>query len=83
MTTSVKFTISLPTALFEMGEREREQLGLSRSAYIAELYRTHLRLHNQELLLREYESAYRGQPDTDEELAFADAAAKELLAQSD
>jgi hypothetical protein len=80
---SVKFSVSIPEHLYLVGERERRRRGLSRSAYIAELYRAHMRLLDRELLLREYEEAYRGRPDTEEELAFADAAVAELFSESD
>lgn len=74
-----RVTISVPADLFARGEAERRQLGLSRSAYVRELYRSRLdALELQERLAR-YGAAYRSHPSDPAEDALVEAGAEAML----
>jgi metal-responsive CopG/Arc/MetJ family transcriptional regulator len=65
-----KFAVSIPATLFERGEVERERLGISRSEYVASLYREHQRTRRREEKIARYRVAYAEHPITPEEDAL-------------
>ncbi len=73
-----KFAISVPEYLFQQGEREREQLGISRSEYVARLYRKRLCDLERERKIARYAAAYGRMPATPEEDTLTNAS-MELL----
>jgi metal-responsive CopG/Arc/MetJ family transcriptional regulator len=75
---STRFTVSLPEDLFARGEKERAKRDISRSEFVATLYRHFLdELENRERVAR-YAAAYARQAETEEEHAWADASAQAL-----
>jgi Arc/MetJ-type ribon-helix-helix transcriptional regulator len=83
MTTVEKVTVSLPAELFARIERRRQQGGTSRSEVVSELLWRGWRQLEEEDREERYRAAYKAQPDTGEELAWADMAADELFADDD
>lgn len=75
---TARFTVSLPGDLFSRGEAERVKHQISRSEFVASLYRRYLDdLEERERVAR-YAAAYAAQPETDEERAWAEASAAAL-----
>ena len=73
-----KVTVSIPADLFARGEEERERRQISRSEFVAELYRRHLQAIEEERRVARYAAAYAKQPVTEEERAWAEAGAQAL-----
>jgi metal-responsive CopG/Arc/MetJ family transcriptional regulator len=70
--TTTKMSISLPTELYKRGESERTHRGLSRSEFVAALYREHLHRVDEEARVARYAAAYARQPETDAERVWTD-----------
>ncbi|HEV7465727.1 MAG TPA: hypothetical protein VGP96_05480 [Candidatus Dormibacteraeota bacterium] len=80
-TTTTKVTISLPTDVYRRGEEERTRRGLSRSEFVANLYREHLRQTEHEARIARYAAAYARHPEASDDLAWVtDAGAATLAA---
>ena len=62
-----KFTVGIPETLYELGEAERGRIGVSRSQYVANLYRAHLRDVARQDKIARYAAAYASHPATPEE----------------
>jgi metal-responsive CopG/Arc/MetJ family transcriptional regulator len=77
-TTVRRVTISLPAWLYERGEEERARERLTRSEFVARLYREHLDEIAEQERVKRYAAAYARQPETKEEIDWAEAAAHEL-----
>lgn len=60
----------IPQPLFEQGERERKELGISRSEFVAALYRAHLKDVARREKIARYREAYGRFPPTSEEDAL-------------
>ena len=71
-TATTKMSVSLPTELYKRGESERTHRGLSRSEFVAALYREHLRRVDDEARVARYAAAYARQPETDAERVWTD-----------
>lgn len=73
-----KVTISIPADLFAWGEQERTKRDVTRSEFVATLYRQ----SRDDCIARErlarYAAAYAKQPMTDEERHWAESAADSL-----
>ena len=80
MTAVEKVTISLPAELMTRIEGRRRETGGSRSEVIADLLWRGWRELDDERREERYRAAYRAQPETAHELAWADLAADELVA---
>jgi phage gp46-like protein len=78
--TTTKVTISLPTDIYRRGEEERTQRGLSRSEFVANLYREHLRQAEQEARIARYAAAYARHPEASDDLAWVTDAGAATLA---
>jgi metal-responsive CopG/Arc/MetJ family transcriptional regulator len=65
-----KFTVGIPETLYELGEEERVRAGVSRSQYVANLYRAHLREVARQEKIARYAAAYGSLPATPEEDAL-------------
>src|SRR5438046_2681285 len=79
MSKAQRVTISLPAGLFASGEAERRRRNLSRSEYVAQLYREHLEAHEIKARIARYSAAYEAQlPDGAEDAVVG--AAMEALA---
>jgi metal-responsive CopG/Arc/MetJ family transcriptional regulator len=76
-----KVAISLPEDLYEEGERERQELGMSRSEYIASLYRTHQEERKLQQKIERYSAAYAQTPASAEEDALTESSER-VLAES-
>lgn len=75
-----RVTVSLPAELFAWGEKERARRKVSRSAFVADLYRRQLEELEEEQRIARYAAAYRKQPETEEERAWAEGSAHALAA---
>jgi metal-responsive CopG/Arc/MetJ family transcriptional regulator len=75
-----KVTISLPTVLLEDVERSKETNQESRSETIARLLQAALRAEQEQSDVERYIKGYLEQPDTEEEIAIAEAMATEAAA---
>jgi metal-responsive CopG/Arc/MetJ family transcriptional regulator len=73
-----RVTISLPAWLYERGEEERTRDGLTRSEFVARLYRRYLEELAERERVKRYAAAYARQPQTKEEMDWAEAAADAL-----
>jgi hypothetical protein len=84
MTTTVeKVTVSLPAELLARIERRRHSGGLTRSEVISDLLWRGWRQLEDEDREERYRAAYQAQPETDDELAWADIAADQLFTDDD
>ncbi len=81
MTKVAKVTVSLPAELLSRIEDRRHDHGASRSEVVSELLWRGWRQVETEEREERYRAAYRAQPETDEERAWADSCAAELLGQ--
>lgn len=79
MAQSVKVAISLPKPLVRLMEKERKRTGETRSAFVRRAIRRLFQEKEHMLQVSEYIEGYRTQPETEEEIAAAEAAATELL----
>jgi phage gp46-like protein len=80
---TTKVTISLPTDVYRRGEEERTRQGLSRSEFVANLYREHLRHAADKARIARYAAAYAEHPEANDDLAWVtDAGAATLAAVS-
>jgi metal-responsive CopG/Arc/MetJ family transcriptional regulator len=71
---STRFTVSIPAYLYEWGERERDELHLNRSEFVAYLYQ-HVRDQiEHERRKARYAAAYAKMPTTELEEALTDIA---------
>jgi metal-responsive CopG/Arc/MetJ family transcriptional regulator len=75
-----KVTISLPTVLLEDVERSKETNQESRSETIARLLQAALRAEQEQSDVERYIKGYLEQPDTEEEIAIAEAMSTEAAA---
>ena len=75
-----KVAISLPAGLLARVEVERRARQESRSAFLRRAIELFFAASRQADRVREYAAAYRRHPETEDEVAAADAAAAELLA---
>jgi metal-responsive CopG/Arc/MetJ family transcriptional regulator len=78
-----KVTVSLPADLLAHVEDRRRSGGLTRSEVVADLLWRGWRQLEDEDREERYRASYLAQPDTAEELAWADMAAAELVAGRD
>lgn len=68
-----KVTISLPAHLFAWGEQERTEQQISRSEFVAALYRQHFDRVEKERRSARYTAAYAADPATQAEQALTEA----------
>ncbi len=76
---AVKVALSLPAALLEIAERERLARGESRSEFFRHALETYLRQERQREEIARYVQGYQEQPETDEEIASAEALSVTVL----
>jgi hypothetical protein len=76
-----RFTVTIPASLYEQGEQDRHALGLSRSEYVAALYRDHLNGIARQQKIARYREAYAHQPPTPEEDALTELSEQLLASQ--
>ena len=79
MAESVKIAISIPERLVRLVEKERKRTGETRSAFIRRAIRRLFQDKEHLLQVSEYVEGYRTRPETEEEIAAAEAGAAELL----
>ena len=79
MAQSVKIAISLPKPLIRLVEKERKRTGETRSAFVRRALRRLLEEKEHLLQVSEYVEGYNEQPETEEEIAAAEAGAIALL----
>ncbi|MBW1811714.1 MAG: ribbon-helix-helix protein, CopG family [Deltaproteobacteria bacterium] len=79
MAQSAKIAISLPKSLVRLMERERKRTGETRSAFVRRAVRLLFQEKEHMLQVSEYVEGYRAQPETEEEIATAEAEASELF----
>jgi metal-responsive CopG/Arc/MetJ family transcriptional regulator len=79
MAESVKIAISMPEGLVRLMEKERKRTRETRSAFIRRAIRRLFQEKEHMLQVSEYVEGYRAQPETEEEIAAAEARAAELL----
>jgi metal-responsive CopG/Arc/MetJ family transcriptional regulator len=79
VTTTTKVAISIPDDLYAWGEQERERLGISRSEFVARLYREHMRRVEHDARVARETAAYSRQPYTEEEDAWTEEATRTLF----
>jgi metal-responsive CopG/Arc/MetJ family transcriptional regulator len=79
MAESVKIAISLPERLARLMEKERKRTGETRSAFIRRAIRRLFQEKEHMLQVSEYIEGYQAQPETEEEIAAAEAGAAELF----
>jgi metal-responsive CopG/Arc/MetJ family transcriptional regulator len=75
--TAAKVAISLPYDLYRKVERARKKQRRTRSAVVQDLLRSWLRKEEEAEKDRQYIEAYRRMPETAEEIAEAEAMAKD------
>lgn len=68
-----RLTISLPADLFAWGEQERASRHISRSQFVADLYRRYRDEIERERRIARYSAAYSAMPATEEENALTEA----------
>jgi metal-responsive CopG/Arc/MetJ family transcriptional regulator len=78
---SAKVAITLPSELYRRIERLRKQTHTSRSAMVQRALGLLLKEEHKQERVRAYLDAYRRNPETEEEIRAAKAAAVELLAE--
>jgi metal-responsive CopG/Arc/MetJ family transcriptional regulator len=78
-----KVTISLPAQLFVRGEQERAEQQVSRSEFVAALYRQHFDRIEKERRIAQYTAAYAADPATPAEQTLTEASMALLAAESD
>jgi metal-responsive CopG/Arc/MetJ family transcriptional regulator len=83
MSTAKKVTVSLPAELLARIERRRHDRETSRSEIVSELLWRGWRQVEAEEREERYRVAYQALPETDEERAWAEEAANDLLGQED
>ena len=81
MAVSEKVAISLPGDMVRRIEKERRRTGESRSAFIRRALRLLFRAQSHAARVKEYVEGYGRDPETDEEVRAAEAAAARLLAE--
>jgi metal-responsive CopG/Arc/MetJ family transcriptional regulator len=77
---SEKIAISLPVDLVKRIEKERRRTGETRSAFIRRAVRLMFRAQSHAARVREYVEGYGRDPETEDEVRAAEAAAARLLA---
>ncbi|MSQ40313.1 MAG: hypothetical protein EXR55_01340 [Dehalococcoidia bacterium] len=82
MKKSAKIAISLPEKLLEDVERERQSTGETRSEFFRHVMETHLRQKRERELEEQYIRGYQKYPETEKEVAWAEATLHEALADS-
>ena len=75
-----KVTVSIPADLFSWGEQERAKQEITRSAFVASLYRHCLEEAAARERLARYAAAYARQPQGADEHEWAESAAASLAA---
>ena len=81
MAPSDKIAVSLPAGLVRQIERERKRTGETRSAFVQRAIRLVFSEQDRRKRVAEYIEGYRNQPETEDEIAAAEAAGAKLLAQ--
>ena len=81
MAPSDKIAVSLPAGLVRQIERERKSTGETRSAFVQRAIRLVFSEQDRRKRVAEYIEGYRNQPETEDEIAAAEAAGAKLLAQ--
>ena len=76
---ATKVALSIPKDLYASIERIRRKSGRSRSAVMQEALRSWLRQQQETTLVQQYEVGYRTKPETQREIATAEAAAVATL----
>ncbi len=76
--TTEKIAISLPPELLDEIERERKATAETRSAFIRRAVEARIRALRLKEEEERYVAGYRAQPESDEELAWAELGAREL-----
>ncbi len=82
-TTAERVTVSLPRDLFEWGEGERRRTHLSRSRFVADLYRRYQEALEERRRVARYAAAYGKVPATDAEDYLTDRSAEVLFGDAD
>lgn len=77
---TVKVAVSLPKEQFQHVEQLRRELGVSRSALIAQAIGQFVEARQKEEDIRRYIEGYRKQPETPEEYAGFEELARRVLA---
>lgn len=83
VSTAEKVTVSLPAELLARIEHRRHDRETSRSEVVSDLLWRGWRQVEAEEREERYRAAYQAQPETDEERAWAEGAARGLLGQED
>lgn len=78
-----RITISLPKDLYEWGEFERQRARISRSQFVADLYRRYREALEERRRVARYAAAYAKTPSTEAEDYLVSRSAELLLADSD
>ena len=81
MAKTEKIAFSLPGKLLERLEKTRKAAGESRSAFVRRAIEQALAARAQQGRISRYREGYRRRPETADEIAAAEAAAGELLAE--
>ncbi len=76
-----KIALSLPDQMLKVIEKERKARGLSRSEFLREAVERLLREERVRLEKEQYIRGYLEHPETEEEMAWAEAASAEVLAE--
>ncbi len=76
-----KVALSLPKGLFREVEKLRRATGETRSGLVARALQLLLAERSRRERVREYVEGYREHPESDREVASAEAAAKQLLSE--
>ena len=78
---ATKVAMSMPPDLYRAVEHIRKRTGKSRSAVMQEALRLWLRQQRDAVLVRQYESGYRAEPESRREIEMAEAAVRLLSSQ--
>ena len=79
MHTTVKVAVSLPKAQFQIAEKRRRLLHVSRSAMVREALQQWLKNLEEQEAVRQYIEGYRQRPESREEIKAMQHAAVEAL----
>lgn len=76
-----KIAISLPDSFLEIIERESKARSMSRSEFLRQAVEALLKHEQEREDVRRYVQGYLAYPETDEEVAWAEAASQSILAE--
>ena len=82
MSKTVKIAISLPGDVLEGIERERRARGESRSEFLRRAVEAFLRREREREAIEQYIRGYQQQPETAEEVAFAESTLQAVMAEN-